>query len=185
MMAAMVVCPVCENQQAVGEECQVCGARLTGPGVVPLPVEPLAGLEATRFDAVPAPPAAALPDLEPTHLSPAAAATAPTPDLEPTRVAPVRVPVEPLPELERTEGEPIPGDAPTARPAALLCRYCRTENPPSEIICGRCGMKLPVWEGPAAATAPVGEAVPARCPACGTFNAGEICSGCGSLVRRS
>lgn len=182
MMATMVVCPVCENRQAVGEECQVCGARLTGPEVIPLPVEPLAGLEATRFDAAPAAPASSLPDLEPTLLAPAAAAAAPAPALEPTRVAPVQVPVEALPGLEPTRGEPVPADAPTARPAALVCRYCRTENPPSETTCGRCGMRLPLWEASAAAS--LDPAVPARCPACGTLNAGEICTGCGSLVRR-
>ncbi len=182
-MAAMVVCPVCENRQAVGEECQVCGARLTGPGVVPLPVEPLAGLETTRFDAAPATPAAAMPDLEPTLLAPAAAATVPAIDLEPTRAAPVQVPLETLPGLEVTRGEPVPGDAPTARPATLVCRYCRTENPPAGTICRRCGMRLPLWEGPAAA-APLDPESPVRCPACGTPSAGEICTGCGGLVRR-
>ena len=183
MMAAMVVCPVCENRQAVGEECQVCGARLAGPGVVPLPVEPLAGLEATRFEAAPAAPAPALPDLEPTLLAPVAAPGAPALDLEPTRAAPVEVPVTPLPGLERTRGEPIPGDAPTARPATLVCRYCRTENPPGEAICGQCGMRLPLWERAGAEPAPL-ESADARCPSCGTLNTGEICTGCGVLVRR-
>lgn len=183
-MPAMVVCPVCENQQALGEECQVCGTRLAGPGVVPLPVEPLAGLESTAFGAAPAAPPAAMPDLEPTLRAPVAAAPAPAPDLEPTRAAPVRVSVEPLPGLELTRGAPIPGDAPTARPASLVCRYCRTENPPSETICGRCGMRLPLWEKTAAAPPPLDPVTAARCPACGTLNAGEICTGCGGLVRR-
>ncbi len=182
-MPGMVVCPVCENQQALGEECQVCGTRLAGPGVVPLPVEPLAGLESTAFGPAPAAAAPPMPDLEPTLRAPAAAAPAPAPDLEPTRAAPVRVSVEPVPGLELTREAPIPGDASTARPASLVCRYCRTENPPSEVICGRCGMRLPLWEKAAAAPTAPGP-VAARCPACGTLNAGEICTGCGGLVRR-
>lgn len=179
----MIVCPVCEHQQALGEECQVCGRKLYGPGVVPLPVEPLPGLEGTSHgDAGPAP-AAVVPDLEPTLHPAAAAPAAPALELEPTRAAPVQVAAEAVPGLEGTMADPIPGDGPTARPATLTCRYCRTENPPSEAICGRCGMRLPPWEG-AAAAAPLEPAEGTRCPACGTLNLGEICSGCGGLVRR-
>lgn len=178
----MVVCPVCEHQQAVGEECQVCGHALAGPGVVPLPVDPLPGLESTSLaDAGPVP-GLAMAELEPTRHRPAAGVAPPAPDLEPTRAAPVAVAAEEMPGLEATRGEPIPGDEPTARPLALTCRYCRTENPPSEVVCGRCGMRLPVWDGPAAAAA--GPEEPVRCPSCGTLGAGEICTGCGGLVRR-
>jgi len=179
----MVVCPVCEHQQLLGEECQVCGKKLTGPGVVPLPVEPLPGLESTSLgDAGPAAPVA-IPELEPTRHGPVAAIPALTPDVEPTRAAPVQVAAEAVPGLEQTRGEPIPGDGPTARPATLTCRYCRSENPPSEGTCGRCGMRLPVWEV-AAAPPPPGPGAEARCAACGTLNPGAICSGCGALVRR-
>lgn len=179
----MVVCPVCENQQAAGDECQVCGRKLSGPGVVPLPVEPVPGLEVTSFGAAEVPAGPPLPELEPTRHRPAAGEVAAALDLEPTRAAPVAVRAEAVPDLEPTRGEPIPGDGPTARPATLTCRYCRTENPPGEATCGRCGMRLPVWDGPRAAEG-TGAAAPARCPACGTLNAGEICSGCGALVRR-
>ncbi len=179
----MVVCPVCEHQQALGEECQLCGKKLTGPGVVPMPIEPVPGLEVTSLGGAGSAPAAAIPELEPTRYGAVAVAVAPAPDLEPTRAAPVQVPVEAVPGLEHTRGEPIPGDAPTARPASLTCRYCRAENPPSEATCGRCGMRLPVWEGTAGAPPPEA-AQAARCAACGTLNAGEICSGCGALVRR-
>ncbi len=178
----MVVCPVCEHQQPAGDECQVCGHKLTGPGVVPLPVEPLPGLEVTALGGAEAVAVAPLPDLELTHHRTAAAEAAPAMDLEPTGAAPVAVSAEVVPDLEPTQGETIPGDVPTPRPAILVCRYCRTENPPGETSCLRCGMRLPIWEGPAAAP-PEGQA-PVRCPACGTQNAGEICTGCGGLVRR-
>jgi len=179
----MVVCPVCEHQQALGEECRVCGKKLAGPGVVPLPIEPLPGLESTSFGAAGPAPAAAIPELEPTRHGAVAVAVALAPDLEPTRAAPVRVPVEAVPGLEQTRGEPIPGDGPTARPVTLTCRYCRTENPPSETTCGRCGMRLPLWED-AAAVPPPEPGAPARCAACGTLNAGDVCTGCGARVRR-
>jgi hypothetical protein len=181
MMSPMVVCPVCEHQQAAGDECQRCGRKLTGPGVVPLPVEPLPGLEATRLGDGGGVAVAPIPDLELTHHRPAAAEAAPALELEPTRAAPVRVSAEVVPDLEPARAETIPGDGPTRRPAILVCRYCRTENPPGETSCLRCGMRLPPWEAPA----PVADAAaPARCPACGTLNAGEICTGCGGLVRR-
>jgi hypothetical protein len=183
MMAAMVVCPVCEHQQALGEECQVCGAKLAGPGVVPVPVEPLPGLESTSLGAAGPVTAGAIPDLELTRHGAVAVAASPAPDLEPTRADPVNVTVEAVPGLEQTRGEPIPGDGPTPRPTSLTCRYCRAENPPSQAICGRCGMRLPVWEG-AAAAPPLEPGEAARCAACGTLNAGEICTGCGALVRR-
>lgn len=179
----MVVCPVCENQQPTGDECQVCGHRLRGPGVAPLPVEPLPGLEATALGSAEPPPAAPMLELEPTRHRPAAGDAPLVPELEPTRAAPVQVRPETVPGLEPTEAEALPGDAPTLRPATLTCRYCRTENPPSEVICGRCGMRLSRWEGPAAPGS-LEALAPTRCPACGTLNAGEICTGCGGLVRR-
>lgn len=178
----MVVCPVCEHQQTAGDECQVCGKKLSGPGVVPLPVETLPGLEVTDLGRAEAPPAPPIPELEPTRHPPAAGDPAPALALEPTRAPPVQVQAEAVPDLEPTEAESIPGDGPTARPATLVCRYCRTENPPTEASCGRCGMRLPVWDGPAAP--PGTEPAPARCPACGTLNAGDLCTGCGVLVRR-
>src|SRR5512139_2358337 len=159
----MVVCPVCEHQQSAGDECQVCGRKLTGPGVVPLPVEPLPGLEATALEGAEEVAAAPIPDLELTHHGPAVAEAAPPLELEPTRAAPVRVSAEVVPDLEPTQAETIPGDGPTRRPATLVCRYCRTENPPGETSCARCGMRLPAWEGPAAASSP-DAAAPARCP---------------------
>jgi hypothetical protein len=57
----------------------------------------------------------------------------------------VDVDVLPTPDLERTSGG-IPGDAPTAVPSIVACRYCRTPAMAAERVCGRCGMRLPVWE---------------------------------------
>lgn len=180
-MAAMVVCPVCEHPQAVGEDCQVCGRRLSGPGVVPLPFDRVPGLEPTRLDPGGEAPPQLVADLEPTQHPAAALAAAPAVELESGRAAPVAVEAVAVPGLERTPAEPS-GDSPTGPPLTLVCRYCRTESPPGEVICGRCGMRLPTWDLGAAGL--LLEPVELRCFACGTRNVGDICSGCGALIRR-
>ncbi len=177
----MIVCPVCEHAQARGEECEVCGRKLSGPGAVAVPVPLLEGLEPTRLGAAEDAPAETVPGLEPTIHPGGEAPAAPALGVEPTRAAPVAVEVEPLPGLERTEADPIPGDGPT--PAGLLtCRYCRTPALPGEVICGTCGMRLPVETGPL--LVPADDPEPIRCPACGTVGRGTNCSGCGGLLRR-
>jgi predicted amidophosphoribosyltransferase len=185
-MAAMVVCPLCEHPQATGEDCEVCGKRLTGPGVVPLPVEALPGFEPTVAAATGAAYADPMPGLEPTLMAPVDAVALPATEVEPTRMAPVNPPVEVVPGFEPTEAEPIPGDAPAALPAVRVCRYCRTPAPPSDVICGGCGMKLPAFGPGPADVAASGEPAPVRCFSCATLNSGpeRFCSGCGALVRR-
>lgn len=182
----MVVCPVCEHQQASGEDCEVCGKRLAGPGVVPLPVEPLAGLEPTAADATGDAYEDLMPGLEPTRMAPADAIVLPATEIEPTRMAPVDAPIETVPGFEPTETEPIPGDVTAALPAVQVCRYCRTPAPPSDVICGRCGMKLQLFAPAAPEATMPGEPVPVRCFSCATLNTGpeRFCSGCGALVRR-
>jgi hypothetical protein len=174
----MIVCPVCEHAQAEGAECEVCGKKLLlGPAAIPY-VPPVEGLEPTRVadvDAAEVP----LPDLEPTRLAPAAPAAADVvPDLDRGRAAPVDVGDVRLPELE-PPSDPIPGDAPTAIPAVVTCRYCRTPAAPGEHVCGRCGMRLPVFEVPA----PAGEADAApRLCSCGAPVRGPRCGTCGARV---
>jgi hypothetical protein len=87
----------------------------------------------------------------------------------------VDVDVEAVPELERS-GEGIPGDAPTAVPAIVVCRYCRTPALPGERVCGRCGMRLPVFDrAPEDASTAAGR----RC-SCGVWVTGSVCPTCGA-----
>jgi hypothetical protein len=183
----MAVCPVCENSQAQGAECDVCGRPLPQPLDLEPELEPELpppeGLETNQLAAAPEgeglPPMA---ELERTHHAPAEAlAGEPVPDMEATRAAPVEAPVDLVPDLERI-GDSIPVDAPTPYPALVVCRYCRTEAALGERLCARCGMRLP-------AAAPLGGGAPAavapqlcscgtpvrtsRCPACGARNSVE------------
>ncbi len=177
----MILCPVCEHAQATGDECDVCGRRLADVGAEAPPVPPVAGLEPTRLPPADAPVEAPLADLEPTRRPAVEVAPALAVDVEPTRAAPVEVAVEETPGLERTAVEPIPGDAPTPEAIAVVCRYCRTPAFPGEVICGNCGMRLPLDR--AAPVLPAEERVPVRCPSCGTPNRDDVCTGCGGLVR--
>lgn len=178
----MIVCPVCEHQQAQGAECEVCGKRLVaGVSAADLSIPAVEGLETTRHapaDAVPD----AVVELEPTlHGPTGAAAPDLTPDLEATRAAPVDVQVVPTPDVERTAAE-IPGDAPTALPAFVTCRYCRTPAMPGERLCGRCGMRLPVF--PDGAGAAAAAAAPVRTCTCGTVVRpdAQLCPSCGARL---
>ncbi len=177
----MITCPLCEHRQEGGDECQACGRRLSGPGAVPVPIPRLEGLEPTTLLEHPADvPPDLVPGLEPTLHAAVEVAAATAAEIEPTRAAPVEVAVEEAPGLERTAADPVPGDARAEPPPAPVCRYCRTPALPGEVICGRCGMKLPVLAGAGAPPPPAEEA---RCPACGTVSVGSICSGCGTLLR--
>lgn len=177
----MIVCPVCEHQQAQGAECEVCGKRLVaGVSAADLAIPRVEGLEPTLHGpAGPAPAGERIAELEPTlHAATGAAAPGdPTPDLEATRAAPVDVAVELTPDVERTSAG-IPDDLPTALPAFTTCRYCRTPASPGERICSRCGMRLPVAPQ-AAAGAP---AAVLRICSCGmTLREGvSLCPSCGS-----
>jgi hypothetical protein len=182
----MIVCPVCEHQQAQGAECEVCGKRLaTGVAPADLAIPAVEGLEPTFHAAAAAPAADRVAELEPTRHDAALTAAAPaldvTPDLEATRAAPVDVEVAPTPDVERTAAG-IPDDAPTALPAFVTCRYCRTPAMPGERICARCGMRLPVVEAGAAAAAASEEAPLCSCGM--TLRPGvSLCPSCGA--RRS
>jgi hypothetical protein len=171
----MTVCPVCEHAQSQGAECEICGKKLLF-GAAPIPfVPPIEGLEPTLHADVDAS-AALLPDLEPTRQAEVDAWPDPAPDLEPGRAAPVDVADDPMPGIERSQ-EGLPDDAPTAVPAIVACRYCRTPALPGERVCGRCGMRLPVYEGSPPEAAPPGR----RC-ACGAWVAGALCPTCGARL---
>jgi hypothetical protein len=173
----MIVCPVCEHAQAAGVECDVCGKLLDAAAAAAALDVRLDGLEPTAF-APAAAAAGAVEGLEPTRAAPVDAGPgAVAPDLEPTRAAPVDADAPPLEGLERTEAG-IPDDGPTLVPLVVTCRYCRTPSAEGERICGRCGMRLPVVEVPAAAPAPP-EVL--RC-GCGTPVRGGRCPACGGRV---
>jgi hypothetical protein len=168
----MIVCPVCEHAQVQGAECDVCGKKLLhGAAAIPF-VPPVEGLEPTRHADVDAG-ADTLEGIELTGHAPADAPYDAAPDIEAGRAAPVDVAAEALPDLERTASE-IPGDTETALPAFVTCRYCRTPALPGERLCGRCGMRLPVF-----GSAPE-EAVPSRRCSCGATVTGTLCPACGA-----
>ncbi len=169
----MIVCPVCEHSQAQGAECNVCGKELVQGAAAIEYVPPVDGLEPTRHDDVDAG-SERLGELEPTRHARADPTDDPVFDVEGTLAAPVDVVVEPVPGLEPGGGE-SPGDAPTAIPAFVTCRYCRTPAPPGERVCGRCGMRLPTFE-----TAAGEEGAPPRRCGCGAEIRGSRCPICGS-----
>ncbi len=169
----MIVCPVCEHQQAQGSECELCGKKLVhGPAGIPA-VAPLEGLELTRHGDVDAP-VESIGELEPTALQGGVDAAPDPVPIEATRLDPVDVTVEPAPDIERIADE-IPDDAPTEVPLFVTCRYCRTEAMPGERVCGRCGMRLPDYGGPAASREP-----PPRQCGCGALVSGVLCPVCGA-----
>jgi hypothetical protein len=171
----MIVCPVCEHPQAQGSECEVCGKRLgQGPSAADLALARVEGLEPTHHAPIDAS-AERLLDLEPTRHAAVRHVAEVAPDLEATRVAPVDVQVEAVPGVEPTAAAPIPGDAPTAVPSVVACRYCRTPAGPGERICGRCGMRLPVYRAAGADAPP-----PPRHCSCGSIVRGSLCPVCGA-----
>jgi ribosomal protein L32 len=183
----MIICPVCEHQQAQGVECDMCGKRFTAVGTPAVAVARLPELEQTQLAGGRAPVAtASIPDLELTRQrSSPDVAVQPVPELETTRRASAgNVMVAPLQELD-TGRAPMVG-AKTAMPTTIVCRYCRNVQA-NGAICERCGMRLPRprMENPAA-RAPgqlpeVGAWV--TCPKCHAhMRAGRACTDCGTPI---
>jgi hypothetical protein len=172
----MATCPVCEHVQPAGDECAVCGHKLSGPGAEATPVEPLPDLEPTLQAAVDVP-ADPVPDLEPTRLDagPGAVSEGLAPWTEATRADPVgAVPADPVPGIERHRAEAVPDDEPRLDPLApVLCRYCRATGMPGDKFCVRCGMRLPRFEQER------GELV---CRDCGAMGQGPRCRRCGARM---
>lgn len=159
----MIVCPVCEHQQAHGESCDNCGKQLVAPRPINIASAPLPGLETT---AIPG--------------GNANVVDAPLPELEPHHVGAVAAPAEALAGMERTRV----ADDPTRTPvrAVHACRYCGNTQRQAG-ICERCGMKIAVYR-PAA---PQAEDEPTilPCPSCGVKGASNSnCISCGAFIRR-
>jgi len=156
----MPACALCENVQASGEACEVCGQPFAPDQRTPLVVEPLEGLE-------------------PTILPSVQAGGEGIPDLEATSVDPVEVEAPALEDLQPTQLDGVPDEEPDASPPATLCRYCRNPAPAGEAFCGHCGMMLPGHS--AGAESPSVEAI--LCRECSTPVKGTSCPACGARVR--
>jgi hypothetical protein len=157
----MPACALCENVQAAGEACDLCGHPFPIGERTPVPVEPLEGLEATML-----PPA---PDAEERF-----------PELEATTVDPVQVVVEAMEGFMPTEAEGIPDDPLPGPEPASTCRYCQNPAPAGEPFCVHCGMRLPTIPGAGAPSA-----LEVRlCSECSTPVKGSSCPGCGARVSR-
>jgi hypothetical protein len=191
----VIVCPLCEHQQASGEECDACGIKFSKDLAIPVAIPALEGLEPTQLAQSDELPSSDLADwIEPTSArsveSPAASIIA---DLEPTRLAGTDVPSS-LDMLPADSGDPLPGDGGWFEPTfveslpdeppettVLICRYCREPAQADQLMCARCGMKLPVWKPD---QPDAGDERPI-CQSCGTPSAGEVCRSCGVRMQQT
>jgi hypothetical protein len=184
----MIICPVCEYQQAQGDECDQCGKKLQAPrpiavavttlpeleqtqvagGKVAVEVQAVPELELTRQKAGPDLPPEVVPDMAPTHIDKRAVAA---------------VPVEQMPDMDtgRAEDDGVRTMAPIG---PVVCRYCR--NVQSEgLVCDKCGMRLPrAYTQPTAQARGASEGTLWKdCPRCRTPNRpGRTCTSCGAQL---
>lgn len=184
----MIICPMCEHQQAQGIECEVCGKKLAVAAPIVAAVSTLPELEGTQLAGGRAPVAvAAIPDLELTRQAPVhAGAVQPVAELDTGRaVAAGNVVVAPIQDMDT--GRAVSDGLRTALPTGpIVCRYCRTPQA-SGLICERCGMRLPKLRQTAPAPAAGSELVAAgewtKCTKCHTHTrAGRACVSCGTHV---
>jgi hypothetical protein len=181
----MIVCPVCEHQQAQGAACDNCGkvfgnVKPPPSAVAPMPelegthhgaaeigqAQPVEGLEATRMRAGPDLPPMPVPELD-RH-------QAPTDDF---------VPVLPMDELDLGRA-PDDGVRTAAPVGAVTCRYCKAVQAEGA-VCNKCGMRLPKVAAPAASTSArkAGAGESTRCRKCGApAKTGAKCGDCGQPV---
>lgn len=163
-MPEMTVCPVCEHHQAAGDQCEVCGKRFSEAAEA-VPVSAIEGLEPTVLGGMAVAEMESLAGLEPT--------------VHPPAVVEGEGALEVVPDLEPTSSDPLAWEDRTPLLLAPLCRYCRTPANPGEVMCGRCGMQLPLVR-------PVAEDLPDDslrcCPGCGTRSGREICPECGGRM---
>jgi hypothetical protein len=184
----MIICPMCEHQQAQGIECEVCGKKLAAAAPVAVAVTTLPELEGTQLVGGRAPVAvAAIADLEMTRQAPVqAVAVQQVAELDTGRSAAAgNVVVSPIQDMDT--GRAASDGARTALPTGpLVCRYCRTPQA-SGLICDRCGMRLPKLRqtapAPSAESALVAAGEWTKCTKCHTHTrAGRACVSCGSHV---
>jgi hypothetical protein len=180
----MTVCPVCEHQQEVGFECDVCGKDLSGPmadlGPPPVAIERVAGLEQTANDEVGDVGVERVAELELNAMPKVPELPREwTPDLQTSRFAAAgNVPIERVADL--TEDRAADDGVRTAAPSGqVVCRYCKNVSP-AGTVCAHCGMRLPRALA-LESTKPQVQLV--RCRACGAPGPiGEQCKECGRMV---
>jgi hypothetical protein len=174
--ALAAICPLCEHVQVGGAECEVCG-RLLGAAVAgPAEVATLPELVPTALTAGAEAAGAPLELLETTAFAwPSAPAAERMADLEGTLAAPVEVTDDRTPDIEATRLTPV-DDAVELLALGVTCRYCQAEALPGEVLCVRCGVRLPVPLAPELSSA-AGQA--ALC-SCGAPVRGSICPQCGA-----
>lgn len=148
----MIVCPVCEHQQAQGNACDNCGKVLTVvKGAEEAPVTTLVELERTAI-ANPklAVAAEAMPELELTKMKVGPDLPAQQlPELDRHQIASAGpVAVEAMPDMDRGR-EQDDGER-TQLSDQIVCRYCRNVQA-SGVLCDKCGMRLPKPAATAAA----------------------------------
>jgi predicted amidophosphoribosyltransferase len=172
-----VICPLCQNAQQRGSECDVCGRRLEGAGHAPEAILPVDGLEPTLHDPAPPTPVAHLAGLEPTSLS--AGAAAPVEPLAELELLPDAASIDgavealPVDRLERLTPEPF-------APGPRACPSCAAPAGPDAVYCTGCGLRLPSlhrWRMAEPAPEPTG-----RCPACGERAEAAVCRHCGARI---
>jgi ribosomal protein L32 len=184
----MIICPVCEHQQAAGFECDVCGKDLgaaLGDGALLAPLAPdvprMPELEQTGVELAANVPVTPMPELE-AHQSAAGTPNVPTPlipDLETTQPSTGDVPVVPMPELSLDRAEFV-GQKAVAPTGQVQCRYCGNLQPTGK-ICDKCGMRLPRAGTVAGLSKLATDLV--RCKECGSMgHLGERCKECGRIV---
>jgi hypothetical protein len=187
-LPVMIICPVCEHQQAQGTECEVCGKKLVATAPVAVAVALLPELEQTQLAGGRAPvQTVAIPDLELTARQPVwDVAVQPVPELDTGRSAAAgNVMVAPMQDMDT--GRALSDGVRTAAPTGpVVCRYCRNVQDIGA-VCERCGMRLPkvrpMQPEASASSQRVQAGERAACPKCHTpGHAGRACVTCSTLI---
>ena len=185
----MIICPMCEHQQAQGIECEVCGKKLAAAPPLVVQVAPVADLDTGRSAPVGAVAVAPVTDLDTGRSAPVGAvAVAPVTDMDTGRSAPVgNIVVSKV--TDRDAGRDPDDGVRTAAPTGpAICRYCRVAQE-TGLVCDRCGMRLTRMRTPPPVTASAG-LVPSgewtKCSKCHTnTRAGRACVSCGTHIPSS
>ena len=175
----MIVCPVCEAQQAAGSVCDNCGKQLVPAAPVNVVAEILPELEPTFIPNGKANVAADhMAELEVHRVAPVTVQTEAVPDVERTAFGKVAVTPDVMPDIEATHFQ-ADGQK-TVLTEVISCRYCGNQQRVG-LICDKCGMKLSKFMAPLAK--PKASAT-LTCTACGVqATPGKKCQACGVFMR--